>query len=247
MSTQRLTASAVDGIAEADLIVPEGDGPLPLVVFHPDAGGLRPAMASMGERLSRAGFAVLQQNPYWRSGPFAPFDTKTVFGDPVERARLMTLMTAVKPSNVMADTEALVAAIADPRVQRERFGVVGYCMGGRLAFLAAGMLPERVVAAASIHGGGLVGDGSESPHLLAPKMRAALYLGVADEDGSCTPEHQAALKSALDAAGVRYQLELNPGARHGYAVPDFTVYDEAASELHWKRIVALFLEHLGAR
>ena len=246
MTTLRLTAPTADGTADAELIFPDGDGPLPLVVFYPDAGGLRPAMARMGERLANAGFAVLQQNPYWRSGPFAPFDAMTVFGDPTERARLMALMTAVKPANVLADTTALVAAIADPRVQRERFGVVGYCMGGRHAFLAAGTFPERVVAAACIHAGGLVSEGPESPHLLASTLRAALYLGVADEDGSCTPAHQATLTAALDAAGVRYQLERNPGARHGYAVPDFPVYDEAAAELHWKRVLTLFGEHLGA-
>jgi carboxymethylenebutenolidase len=245
MTTRALTTSTVDGLAEATLIVPEGTGPLPLVVFIPDAGGLRPAMTRMGERLSLAGFAVLQLNPYWRSGPHAPFDAKTVFSDPPERARLMSLMGAVKPANVMSDIEALVAAIPDARVQRERFGTLGYCMGGRLAFVAAGMLPARVVAAASIHGGGLVSDAPDSPHLLAPKIRAALYLGVADQDPSCTPEHQATLKAALDAASVRYQLELNPGARHGYAVPDFPVYDEPAAERHFERIVALFREHLG--
>ena len=113
-----------------------------------------------------------------------------------------------------------------------------------MAFVMAAALPDRIAAVAAIHAGNLVTDAPDSPHLGAPKIRARLYLGVADNDASATPAQQASLKEALDAAGVRYQLELYSGAAHGFAVPDFTVYDEAAAEKHWERVLALFDEEL---
>lgn len=246
MTETIITAADDDGQVDARLFMPEGEGPSPLVVFYVDAGGLRPAMSAMGERLARAGYAVVQPNPYWRSGPHEPFDAQTVFSDPPERARLMALMHAVRPAAVVADTKALVASLeGDRRIDAARVGLVGYCMGGRLAFITATAWPERVAAIASIHGGGLVGESEDSPHRASERLRAAVYLGVADHDASCSPEHQAALRAALDEAGVRYQLEFYAGARHGFAAPDFPVFDEAASERHWERVLALFGAHLA--
>jgi carboxymethylenebutenolidase len=123
-------------------------------------------------------------------------------------------------------------------------GCVGYCLGGRMAFTTAGAHPERVAAVASIHGGHLTTGEPDSPHAKAERIKARVYLGVADEDASCSPEAQGLLASALGAAHVAYQIELYPGARHGFAVPDMPVYDAAAAERHWTRIAALFREAL---
>jgi carboxymethylenebutenolidase len=246
MPETELEVSVDGGTLDGRLILPDGGGPFPLVVFYMDAGGLRPAMSQMGERFARAGYAVVQPNLYWRSGPFEPFDCKTVFGDEAERARLMKLLRAVQPDQAMADTDAIVASVADDsRIRADRFGCVGYCMGGRMAFVAATRLGDRVAAAASIHGGGLVGDTPESPHLAAAEIRCPLYLGVADQDGSCTPEHQATLKKALDEAGVTYELDFYEGKRHGFAVPDFPVYDEGAAERHYEKVLGLFQSALS--
>ncbi len=241
MSEETIEVQTDEGTVDGRLLLPDGDGPWPLVVYYMDAAGLRPATSEMGRRLTDAGYAVVQPNLYWRSGPFAPFDTSTVFGDPAERERLMALARAVRGDQAASDTRVLVDSVAaDPRIDGSRFGCVGYCLGGRTAFIVATALGDRVAAAASIHGGRLVTDGEDSPHRAAAKIRAAIYLGVADEDGSCTPEHQQALREALEAAGVRYTLELYPGAHHGFAVPDFPTYDRDAAERHWERVLALF-------
>lgn len=247
MPSEVITAVTPDGLADGRLIVPEGPSQLPLVVWYVDALGLRDTSTALGERLARAGYAVLQPNPYWRQGAFAPFDARTTFADAAERARVMGMIRAIDPARFVADTEALIGAVSDARVDTRRFATLGYCMGGRFAFIAATLLPARVVACAAIHAGGLVNDSPESPHRLADRAAARFYFGVADEDPTCTPEHQAILRTALDAAGLRYQLELNSGVRHGYAVPDFPVYDEAAAERHWQRVLALLGETLGAR
>ncbi len=246
MIERRIEMSSEEGTLDAALFLPTGSGPSPLVVFYMDAFGLRPALTDMAGRLVEAGYAVLQPNLYWRTGPFAPFEPSKTFSDPGERERVMKLLNSVRVEQVVADTLALVGEVAgDPRLRAERFGCVGYCMGGRIAFGVTTELPDRVVACAAIHPGGLVTDAPDSPHRKARRIRGVVYLGIADEDGSCSLEHQEALREALGAAGVRYTLEIYPGARHGFAVPDHSVYDAEAAERHWARVLALFGAELG--
>jgi carboxymethylenebutenolidase len=239
MQESRIEAQRDGGVVDGRLFVPEG-GRGQLVVQIMDAGGLRPAMSRMAEPLTAAGYTVLQPNLYWRHGDYPPFDARTVFGDPKERERLMEMLRSVKSDDAMAD----IGALLDAAGAGDRFACVGYCLGGRMAFVAASAFGERVVAAASVHGGGLVSDGDDSPHLAAGRIRGALYLAVSDADSSCTPEHQATLRAALDAAGVRHELELFDGTRHGFAMPDFPVFDEAAAARHWQKVLALFRREL---
>lgn len=234
-----------DGLAEARRFLPEGAGPWPVVVSLMDAFGLRPALDGMAERLVAAGYAVVQPNLYWRSGPFAPFDAATTFSDAPERARIFALMNAVQPPSVGDDVVALLDALAgDTRLRAGPVGIVGYCMGGRQALFLAARLGERAAAMASIHGGGLVRPDPSSPHLGAPAIRARCYFAVADRDASCTEADVEQLDAALRGASVRAEIERYPGALHGFAVPDSAVYDPAAAERHWERLLALFGETL---
>jgi carboxymethylenebutenolidase len=240
---ERIGVETPDGTAQGRLFLPPGAGPWPAVVFYADAGGARPAMWEMGQRLADAGYAVIQPDFFWRSGPYAPFDGMTVFSDPAERARLGALMGAVRPDQVVDDTRAFLAKLStDPRLRTDRIGAIGYCMGGRLAFIF-GSRDSRVAAVAGIHAGGLVTDKPDSPHLSVSGFVGEVYLAVAEADSSCTPEHQATLRRALEGAGVKYELE-NYAARHGWAVPDFPVYDAAAAQHHWDRVLALFARAL---
>jgi carboxymethylenebutenolidase len=236
-----LEIRTADGVAEAWIHRPEGTGAFPAIVYYVDAGGLRPSVHQMAERLAALGYAVLLPDVFYRSGEFPPVDMKTIFSMPEERARLMARIQSLDVDSAMRDAKAWMEAIlSQPGVAGDRVGSVGYCMGGRLAFTAAGTHPELVAACACIHGGGLVTDKPDSPHANASKIRARLYFGVADNDGSCTPEHQGALASSLGAAHVAYQIELYQGKSHGFAVPDMPVYDAEAAERHWERVAALF-------
>ncbi len=234
-----------DGVARA-WAYRGGERARAAVLVYPDAYGVRPTMHGIAERLAGLGYAVLLPDVFYRAGDYPPFDKASVWSDPPERERLTKLIQSLTPERLRADAGAYLdalAARADART--DRVGVLGYCMGGRLSFLTAALQPDRVRAAASFHGGGLVTEAPDSPHRLAGRVKASLYLAVADQDRNCTPEHQGALATALAAADVAYAIELYRGKRHGFAVPDHPgAYDPEAAERHWRRIESFFGETL---
>ena len=208
--------------------------------MYPDAGGVRATFDEMAARLAGSGYAVLLPDVYYRSGDWAPFDMATVFTDQEERTRLFWMIGSLTPDRIAADAGAFFDYLASrPEVAGERFGVCGYCMGGRISLMLAGRLPDRVAAAASFHGGGLVTDTADSPHLLADRMAATVYVGGAENDASFTADHAEQLDKALTAAGVAHTIEWYSAA-HGFAVPDNPPYDAAAGERHWAAMTDLF-------
>ncbi|ORV07808.1 dienelactone hydrolase family protein [Mycobacterium celatum] len=227
------TVTTADGDCTVRLYTPDGEGPWPGVVMYPDAGGVRDTFYEMAAKLAGFGYAVLLPDVYYRSGDWKPFDMSTAFSDPKERQRLFSMIGTVTPLKMAIDAEAFFDYLAArPEVKGERFGVCGYCMGGRTSLVVAGRQPERVAAAASFHGGGLVTDSADSPHLLADQIQAAIYVAGARNDGSFTAEHAEQLDKALTAAGVEHTIETYP-AEHGFAVPDNPPYDADAAERHW--------------
>jgi carboxymethylenebutenolidase len=238
-----LEISTPDGVARAWLHR-DGAGPRPAVLLYVDAYGVRAAMQEKAARLAGLGYTVLLPDIFYRAS-YPPFDKATVWSDPPERARLMALMQSITIDRLRIDAAAWLDALAENGGRPDRVGTVGYCMGGRLAYLTAALHPDRVRAAASFHGGGLVSDAPDSPHRLAPRVKASLYLGVADDDRSCTPEHQGALATALGAAHLDYAIELYPGKRHGFAVPDHPgAADPEAEARHWRRLERFYGETL---
>jgi carboxymethylenebutenolidase len=222
-----------DGACPVRLSTPQGQGPWPGVVMIPDAGGFRQTFYDMAGHLADFGYAVLLPDVYYRQGDWAPFDMKTAFSDNDERKRLMSFIGSISPDDWALDANAYFDYLAGrPEVSGETFGITGYCMGGRAALTVAGLVPDRVAAAASFHGGGLVTDGSDSPHLRAEQIQAAVYVGGAANDASFTDDHAEQLEKALTAAGVRHTIETY-AAGHGYAVPDNRSYDADAADRHW--------------
>lgn len=199
----------------------------------------------MAERLAGLGYVVLVPDVYYRSGDWAPFSMKDVFNDKAERQRLFAMIGSVTPDAMESDARAFFDYLAArPEVRGETFGTTGYCMGGRTSLIVAGRVPERVAVAMSFHGGGLAADDPGSPHLLAEKIRAAVYVGGAADDASFTEAQAETLDQALTAAGVEHTIEWYP-ALHGFAVPDNAPYDEAAAEKHWDAMKEFFGAHLG--
>ena len=242
----RIDLETPEGPLDAYVFTPTGAGPWPAVIVYMDAFGVRPHLFSMAQRLASHGFVVAVPNLYHRTGAFAPFDPRAVTTDGPERTRFTGMIRSIDGLKVMADTREMLAYLdGRANVQPGPIGTLGYCMGGGYALLAAGTFPERVAAAASFHGGSLATDRPDSPHLLAGRMRAQLYIGVAEIDHTFDVAQQARLEDALTRAGVRYTLDVYKGARHGFAVTGHLVYDEDASERHWTQVLELFGNTLG--
>ncbi|MDX6327405.1 MAG: carboxymethylenebutenolidase [Nocardioidaceae bacterium] len=232
-----------DGSADALLAVPDGDGPWPGVLLFMDAFGLRPRLRDMASTLAEHGYVTLVPNVFYRAGRAPVVDVgglDTADGRTAAFDKLRPLIQGLTPELATEDAAAYLQFLeADPRVADPPFATVGYCMGAALAFRAAAVAGDRMAAVAGFHGGRLATDDPASPHLLVDRLSAEVYLAHADEDGSMPPEQQRRLADALDGAGVRYTAELYDGARHGFTMADTAMYDEAATEQHWDRLLAL--------
>jgi carboxymethylenebutenolidase len=245
MDGQRVDLQTTDGVLDLYLFAPQAEGgPWPPVVFYMDAFGIRPALAQMATRLASNGYVVALPNLYYRT-PFEPFDAAEVAAGGPERDRFKAMIATIDAAKVMADTDVVLAHL-DGRssVGTGPAASLGYCMGGGYALRAAARFPSRIRVAASFHGGSLATEHPDSPHRLAQAMRARVYIGAAAVDASFPPEQQSRLDQALSDAGVRHQIEVYPGTRHGFAVTGHQVFDRAASERHWERLLQLLGEEL---
>jgi len=246
ISVTRIDVETAEGRMDCYTFAPEGSaGSWPAVIFYMDAFGIRPQLGEMAQRLASHGYFVVIPNLYYRTGAFEPFDPKQVSTEGPERDRFKRMIQSINDTKVMRDTEAVLTMLGrEPQARSGRVGVVGYCMGGGFALSAAGMFPDRVVAAASFHGGSLATDKPDSAHRLADRMRARVYVGVAEIDASFSPEQQQRLDRALADGGVNYTIETYKGAKHGFAVIGHLVYDRDSSERHWQRLLQLFKDTL---
>lgn len=242
-----VTIKTRDGNAPASVFTPgQGNGPWPGVLFFMDGIGIRPVMWEMGQQLADGGYVVLMPDIFYRSGPYAPKKPAEVLGSPEGRAEMMKTVSSLDRDKKVADTQAFIDVLAArPDVKGDRFGVVGYCLGGNCALTAAGAFPDRFAAVASFHGGGLANDKPDSPHLFVDGITGRVYVAGAIEDGSFTDEHKALLEKSLTDAGVDHTIETYQG-KHGFAVPDLPVYDAPAAERHWKALFDLLRAKLPA-
>jgi carboxymethylenebutenolidase len=244
MPKEQVTIRTRDGDCPCHVVTPARGGKFPGVIFFMDAGGIRPALFDMTQRLADAGYVVLLPDMFYRAGPYGPFMPKELFAGDF-RAVIGPLMATTGNDKAAEDTGALLAYL-DTRsdVAGNKLGAVGFCMGGGMALAAAGIYPDRFSAVASFHGGNLATDAQSSPHLFAPKLQAEIYIAAAENDGSYPPEMAARFEQALAQAGVRYSTETYPAA-HGWMKPDFPVYDHAQAERGWVAILELFARDLG--
>ena len=230
-----------DGTADAYFVHPS-KGAHAGVLIWPDIFGLRPAFRQMGKRLAESGYSVLVVNPFYRTkkAPVAP--ERANFDDPATRTALMTLAGTLSAATALTDAKAFVAYLDSQKSvdKKRKIGTTGYCMGGPLTVRTAAAFPERVGAGASFHGGGLVTDKPDSPHLLVPKLQAQYLFAIAENDDQRQPEAKDVLRAAFAKAKLPAEIEVYAGAIHGWCPPDSKVYNEAQAEKAWSRLLALF-------
>jgi carboxymethylenebutenolidase len=235
------------GVADSALFYPAGKGPWPAVLIWTDILGLRPVFRDMGRRLAAQGYVVLVPNPFYRNRRAPVVDGTFDFSKPEDRAKVMPMAAALTADANISDAQSLITFLDSlPQTNKKaKIGVQGYCMGGPLTFRTAATVPARIGAAATFHGGGLVTDKPDSPHLSIPKMKAEVYCAVADNDDKRDPAAKDKLKEAFAAANLTAKVEVYTGANHGWTVKGSTPYDEAAAERAWTELTALYQRRLA--
>ncbi len=251
-------ANALD-VVEQDVMVPTPDGQADCYFVHPGKGqhaavivwsdikGMRPAFRAMGKRLAQSGYSVLVVNPYYRTHKGAVISPGDQWSDPGVREKLMPHARSLSPETCVTDGRALVAWLDQQAAvdTGRKMGVTGYCMTGSYTLRLAAAMPERIGAGGSFHGGRLATDKPDSPHLLAPQMKAAFLIAIAENDDERNPAEKEKLRAAFDAAGVEAEIEVYAGTKHGWCPPDSAVYDEKQADRAWSRLLALFERELA--
>ncbi len=238
-----------DGVCDAVLLCPP-TGSHPGVIVWPDAFGLRPSMVDIGKRIAAEGYSVLVPNPFYRIAKAPGIEMAGFsFQNQADMAKLRPLMGSINAAGAAERDAVAFIAFLDAQKQvnaSKKVGTQGYCMGGALVMRTAAAVPSRVGAGASFHGGGLVSDQPTSPHLLIPKMKARLYVGIAANDDQRQPDAKDKLKEACAAANVIAEIEVYKSL-HGWCVPDMPatdpsnpIYNKPDAEKAWAKLVALY-------
>lgn len=236
-----VTIKTADGTADAYFVAP-ATGKHPAVLIWPDIRGLRPAFRQMADRLAGEGYAVLCVNPFYRWEKSPVVTATSDFNDPAVRERLFGYLKQLNKTLVDTDAKAYLAFIdAQPEVDtKHKIGTTGYCMGGAMTIFTAALKPDRVGAAASFHGGGVGTDKPDSPHLLIPGTNAGYLFAIAADDDQKSPDEKVLLKAVLEPRKPWHEVEVYAGTMHGWCPPDGRVYNEAAAEKAWGRMLELF-------
>jgi len=235
-----------DGTADCYFVHPTS-GTHPGVVIWPDILGLRPAFRQMGRRLAESGYSVLVVNPFYRDRRAPVVAPGASFNDENVRNTVFALAGHLSPQTNVTDANAFVDFLDDqPSVAADRMmGTMGYCMGGPMTMRTAAARADRIGAGASFHGGGLVTDAPDSPHLLVKDMKAHYLFAIASNDDMNQPEAKNVLRESFASAGLPAEIEVYAGAMHGWCPPDSAVYNEPQAERAWSRLLVLFEEALA--
>ena len=236
-----VSITMADGVSDSFFVHPK-EGKHPGILMWPDIRGLRPAFKAMAKRLAAEGYAVLVVNQFYRDAK-APITAEgEQFSDPEVRSRIMPMYYNLDHAASMSDARDYIAFLdkQDAVDTRRKIGTAGYCMGGPLIVRTAGAVPNRVGAAASFHGGGMVTDKEDSPHLLIPTSNAHVLHAIAENDDERFPTVKHDLAAAYKAANTPAEIEVYKGTLHGWCPPDSRVYNEAQAEKAWARMLDLF-------
>jgi carboxymethylenebutenolidase len=237
VTESEVNVTTPDGTADCYFVHPSS-GTAAGVLLWPDIFGLRPALRQMGKRLAESGYSVLVVNPFYRvkKAPTADAGAATPIPD------VMPLARGLNETTQMTDAKAFIGWLdrQAPVAKNRKIGTQGYCMGGPIAFRTAAAVPDRVGAVASFHGGGLVIDSPNSPHLEAAKTKAQFLIAIAANDDARSPNDKNVLKETFAKANLPAEIEVYADAAHGWCPPDSKVYNEPQAEKAWSRLLVLY-------
>lgn len=235
-----------DGTCDAALFYPSGSGSWPAVLIWTDNQGLRPVFRDIGRRMAAQGYTVLVPNPFYRSRRAPKQGDGFDFANPDDQRKITALASTLTPGGMTTDGAALIAYLDTlPQTNKaKKAAVQGYCMGGPLTYRTAAAVPDRIGAAMTFHGGNLVNDTPDSPHLLIPKMKGEIHSAIAMGDDTRQPDAKDKLKAGFEAAKLTAVVQVYP-ANHGWCVPGGAAYDQAQAERAWAEVTDLYRRRLA--
>jgi len=249
LTLTEVDVKTADGVCDASFIHPVKGSHPGVLIWH-DSPGLRPVMRDLGKRIAAEGYTVLVPNLFYRAARAPVFDGSFDYAKNAADREKYTRITRPFLAHGAAERDAVAYVKfldAQPQVnKKKKIGTHGYCLGGPYVLKTAAAMPDRIGAGASFHGGFLVTAKADSPHLLAPKIKARLYIAIASDDDKREPKVKNQLRRAFDAANVRAEIEVFPNARHGFCVPDSKAAEEgwADEERAWAKLLALYKSEL---
>ncbi len=235
-----------DGTCDAYFVHP-ATGAHPGVLVWPDIFGLRPAFKDMAKRLAESGYSVLVINPFYRVHKAPTSGPSPDFNDPDTRKGLMALMGGLTVATAETDAKAFVPWLDQQASvsKKRKLATTGYCMGGPFTLRTAAAFPDRIGAGATFHGGGLVTDKPDSPHLLIPTLKAQYLMAIAESDDKQQPDAKTVLRDTFAKANLAAEVEVYEGTMHGWCPPDSRVYNHDQAEKAWARQLVLFKKALA--
>ena len=241
MIANEIDIETTGGMMNTFIIHPDENGPFPMVLFLMDAPGKREELHDMASRIAASGYYVMLPNLCYkntRDFVFAP----TLSG----RKKMFEQMDNLTNDLAIQDCQELINyGDSDANANSSAVGCVGYCMSGPFAFSAAYAIPERIKAAASIHGVKLITDKDDSPHLKASLIKAEMYFAMAENDKWADPKMVKDLDKHLKNLGTNYRIEWYSGTDHGFVFPKRgSIYNKASAEKHYERLLSLFERNL---
>lgn len=237
MIERTLTVPTADGPMGVHIVRPDGDDPLPAIVsFHHGPGlddGSKQAMA----RIADWGYVVVSHDRYHRDGAWMVMDLRTPSEE--DRHRFFEIFLGATDERVAADLETVLAFLdEEPGVRSGAMGCIGYCIGGRSVLRAMAAHPDRVRAGVALHPSRCTTEEADSPHLVVPSLTGSLYVGFGADDTAQSPADNQPLIEAVDALPLG-EVEIHPGAGHGFAVPGRS-YETRAADRSYDRARVLF-------
>jgi dienelactone hydrolase len=230
MPGQTVQIRTADGQMPAHLARPAGAGPFPGVIVWMEAFGLNDHIKSVADRIAAEGYLTLAPDLYYREP-----DRVAAYSD---LAKAIGLMSKLSDERIAADVESALAFLkAEPGIRADRIGMTGFCMGGRVTFLAATRFP--IQAAAPFYGGGIAG-------LLkgADGIRCPMVLFFGEKDGFIPLADVDKIRERLESLGKEAEVVVYPGADHGFFCDERPSYQAAAAKDAWRRLTTLFAKSL---
>ncbi len=243
-SEQVVQIRTPDGEMDAFLATPNGEGPFPSILLVHEAFGLNDHIKDVTRRLAKAGVQGLAPNLFYREpGAAAAYDNLP---------EALRLMGSLYDDKIVEDMAAAFAYLEGlPNARADRIGVMGFCMGGRVAFLTACLQP-KIRAAVSLYGGGIGSVMNPSPHTpkapleYADKLQAPVLLLFGEDDPFIPQTEVEAIRQRLTELGKTGECVVYPGAQHGFFCDERASYHREAAEDAWERIGKFFQPHLVA-